>query len=76
MNIHSGPVYGVTTQTNTCQCFSSGAQRPNLLRNPALPSDQRSVQRWFDTDSFRTAGEFHIRQCGARGGSFAWRIHH
>lgn len=29
-----------------------GDARPNLLRNPNLPSDQRSVERWFDTTAF------------------------
>ena len=50
--IHSGPVYGVTTQTNTCNCFSAGSQRPNIIGDPALPSDQQSVQRWFNTSAF------------------------
>ena len=50
--IRSGAAYGITTQTNTCQCFSSGAQRANILKDPALAADQRSVQRWFDTSAF------------------------
>jgi hypothetical protein len=50
--IHSGPMYGVTTQTNTCQCFSAGAQRANILHDPTLAADQRSVQKWFDTGAF------------------------
>jgi hypothetical protein len=51
-NLHSGPVYGVTTQTNTCQCFSAGPQRANILRDPTLPANEQSVQRWFDTTAF------------------------
>jgi hypothetical protein len=27
------------------------AERPNLLRNPNLPKDQRTVDRWFDTSA-------------------------
>ena len=52
VTVRGGPAYGVTTQTNNCQCFSAGPQRANLLRDPALPADQRSVQRWFDTTAF------------------------
>jgi hypothetical protein len=50
--IHSGPSYGVTTQTNNCNCFSAGAQRANIIGDPALPSDQESVHRWFNTAAF------------------------
>lgn len=54
----SGPVYGVTTQQNTCECFSAGPQRANILRDPALPSDQRSINRWFDTEAFAQPARF------------------
>ena len=27
--------------------------RPNLLRNPNLPGDQRTPQKWFDTSAFQ-----------------------
>ena len=50
--IHSGPVFGVTTQTNTCNCFSSGAQRANIIGDPTLPSGQQTVQHWFNTAAF------------------------
>jgi outer membrane receptor protein involved in Fe transport len=52
VTVRSGPAYGVTTQTNTCQCFSAGPQRANILSNPDLPAGQRSVQKWFDTAAF------------------------
>jgi hypothetical protein len=48
----SGPVFTVVTASNTTNAFQAGALRPNLLRNPALPSDQQSVTRWFDTAAF------------------------
>src|SRR5262249_60937630 len=44
--LQSGPAYGVSTQQNTCECFSSGPQRADLLRNPELPASQRSTERW------------------------------
>jgi hypothetical protein len=50
--IHSGPAFGVTTQTNNCNCFSAGAQRANIIGDPSLSSDQQSVARWFNTGAF------------------------
>ena len=29
--------------------------RPNLIGDPELPSDQRTIQRWFNTDAFAAA---------------------
>lgn len=48
----SGATMSINTQTNNCNCFSAGSQRPNVSRNPNLPSGQRSVARWFDTSAF------------------------
>jgi hypothetical protein len=48
----SGPPFTVITTANTTNAFPAGALRPNLLRNPELPSDQRTVARWFDTEAF------------------------
>ncbi len=50
--LQSGPPFSVVTQTNNCNCFSAGSQRPNALRDPNLPPDQRTVARWFDTSAF------------------------
>jgi hypothetical protein len=48
----------VTAQQNTCECFSAGPQRVNLLKKPALPSGERSVQRWFDINAFAQPDRF------------------
>ncbi|MBI2816241.1 MAG: carboxypeptidase regulatory-like domain-containing protein [Acidobacteria bacterium] len=48
----SGPTLTVVTTANTTNAFPAGLLRPNLLRNPTLPSDQRSIVRWFDTAAF------------------------
>ena len=37
-----------------------GTQRPNLLADPRLPPDQRSVNRWFSTSAFAVAPQFTI----------------
>lgn len=56
--IFTGPVYGVTTQQNSCECGSTGPQRADILRDPTLPSDQRTVDRWFDTAAFAQPDRF------------------
>jgi hypothetical protein len=56
--VQSGPPYGVVTQQNTCECFSAGPQRANILRNPELPSGERTVERWFDTSAFAQPARF------------------
>ncbi|MDQ3258601.1 MAG: TonB-dependent receptor, partial [Acidobacteriota bacterium] len=47
----SGVPLGVTTATNNTFA-QGGGQRPNLLRDPRLPSDERTITRWFDTTAF------------------------
>ena len=36
----------------------TGINFPDMISDPTLPSDQRSVQRWFDTDAFRNPANF------------------
>jgi hypothetical protein len=48
----SGPAFTVITTANTTNAFPAGALRPNLLRDASLPSDQRTVSKWFDTSVF------------------------
>ena len=50
--IQSGAPVTIVTQTNSCNCFSAGAQRSNVSRDPNLSSSERSVGRWFDTAAF------------------------
>ncbi|MCC6294027.1 MAG: carboxypeptidase regulatory-like domain-containing protein [Bryobacterales bacterium] len=38
----------------------TGINYPDLVSNPSLPSDQRSVTRWFDTSAFRNPANFVI----------------
>jgi hypothetical protein len=52
----SGPAFTVITTANTTQAFPAGSLRPNLLRGAALPDDQRTVSRWFDTSAFQNPG--------------------
>jgi hypothetical protein len=53
VTLQSGPPFTVGTQVNTTNAFSAGGLRADVLRNPNLPADQRTLMRWFDTDAFR-----------------------
>jgi hypothetical protein len=48
----SGPTFTVITTANTTNAFPAGSLRPNLLNDSALPSDQRTITRWFDTSAY------------------------
>jgi hypothetical protein len=50
--VQSGGPFTVTTQTNTTNSFSAGGLRANVVRDPDLPSGERTIQRWFDTEAF------------------------
>jgi hypothetical protein len=50
--IQTGAPITIVDQTNNCNCFSSGSQRPNLIVNPNLSSGQRTVAAWFNTAAF------------------------
>jgi hypothetical protein len=63
-SVQTGPPVSVTTQTNTTNAFSAGAQRANVLRNPNLPSSERSVAKWFDTAAFAQPAPFHFGNAG------------
>src|SRR5438552_113915 len=48
----SGPTFNVITAANTTNAFPAGSLRPNLLHDPSLPSDRRTVSQWFDASAF------------------------
>ncbi len=48
----SGPLFTVTSTTNLTNAFGAGPVRPNLVGDPSLPSDQRTLTRWFNTAAF------------------------
>ncbi len=51
VSVQSGPPINVTTTTNNTNSFST-AQHPNVVGNSVLPSDQRTVNQWFNTAAF------------------------
>ena len=54
--IQSGPPFTVITNANTTNAFPAGPLRPNLVADPALPADERSIGRWFNTSAFVNPG--------------------
>jgi hypothetical protein len=50
--MQTAAAFTVTTQTNTTNAFSSGGLRADVLRNPNLPTGERTLDRWFDTSAF------------------------
>jgi hypothetical protein len=54
----SGATFTVTTLANTTNAFSAGPLRPDLVGDPA--AGRRSLERWFNTDAFRTPPAFRF----------------
>jgi hypothetical protein len=50
--LQSGPPFTVITSANTTNAFPAGPLRPNLVGDPELASEQRTLSRWFDTGAF------------------------
>ena len=48
----SGPPFTVITTANTTNAFPAGPLRPNLVGDPVLPREERTLNRWFNTAAF------------------------
>ncbi|HET8550106.1 MAG TPA: hypothetical protein VFL57_18980 [Bryobacteraceae bacterium] len=64
INLQSGPPFTVTTQINNTYAFSAGNPRADVLRNPALPAGQRTLDRWFDTSAFAQPADYRFANRG------------
>jgi hypothetical protein len=60
VTLQSGVPVAVTQTTNFNAFAGFGTQRPNLVGDPELPADERSVARWFDTSAFAVAPQFTL----------------
>jgi hypothetical protein len=58
LTLQSGEPFTVNTQVNNTFVFSAGAQRADVLHNPNLPNDEKSLGRWFDTSAFVQPAQF------------------
>jgi hypothetical protein len=56
MNAQSGSPLTVTISPNPAN--TTGTARPDQLRDGNLPSDQRSIERWFDVSAFAAAAQY------------------
>ncbi|MCI0391470.1 MAG: carboxypeptidase regulatory-like domain-containing protein, partial [Acidobacteria bacterium] len=56
----SGRPLNITVNGDPAGIGTAGNQRPNLIGDPKLPSDQRTVLKWFNTSAFAVpaAGTF------------------
>ena len=50
--LQSGPAFTVLTSANTTNAFPAGPLRPNLVADPELPSNERTLGHWFNTAAF------------------------
>ena len=59
VTLQSGAPVAVT-QPNSLGYAGFTTQRPNLVGDPTLPSDERTPTRWFNTAAFATANQFSL----------------
>jgi hypothetical protein len=60
VTLESGVPVAVTQTTNFNAFAGFGVQRPNLVGDPTLPTDQRMPSQWFNTAAFAVAPQFTI----------------
>jgi hypothetical protein len=60
LSLQSGLPIAIAQTTNNNAFAGFGTERPNLIGDPTLPVDERSVGRWFNTSAFATAPQFAI----------------
>ena len=60
LTVQSGMPFPVTQVTNFNSFAGFGTQRPNELKDPALPSSERGTTQWFDTTAFAVAPQFTL----------------
>ena len=54
----SGAPFTVNLGVDQANIGAGPAQRPNQIRDPNLPGDQRTPNRWFDTSAFALPAPF------------------
>jgi hypothetical protein len=60
LTLQSGMPLAIAQTTNNNAFAGFGTQRPNLVGDPTLPADERSVSRWFNTSAFAAAPAFTL----------------
>lgn len=59
-SFQSGPPFTVLNNTNDTNVFPAGTVRPDIVGNPALSSEERTLSRWFDTSAFVAPAPFRF----------------
>jgi hypothetical protein len=62
--LQSGAPFTVNDQSDRANIGQGPAQRPDCLRDPNLPSGQRTPDRYFDTAAFAPAAFGNFGNCG------------
>ena len=60
LTLQSGMPLAIAQTTNNNAFAGFGTQRPDLVGDPELPADERSVSRWFNTGAFAAGAPFTI----------------
>ncbi|MDQ2949827.1 MAG: TonB-dependent receptor, partial [Acidobacteriota bacterium] len=63
LTLQTGLPFTPTMQTSTLNT-GTGSQFPNRVASGELPSDQRSIDRWFDASAFVAPGQFTFGNSG------------
>ena len=62
LSLYGGLPFTVSSSINTLN--GSGTQRPNRIGSGALPTGERSLQRWFDATAFVTPAQYQFGNSG------------
>jgi hypothetical protein len=66
--MYSGGHFGPTLASSVSNAIGSSAlapaERPNVIGNPNLPSDQRTITAWFNTAAFSSPAQFTFGNSG------------
>ena len=60
LTLQSGVPLAIAQTTNNNGFAGFGTQRPDMVADPTLPGDQRSISRWFNTEAFVAAAPFTL----------------
>ncbi len=60
----SGERFTATLASGVSNSAGGGGDRPNRIADGNLPSDQRTIDRWFDTSAFATQAQFTFGNSG------------
>jgi hypothetical protein len=60
----SGQRFTATSASGVSNAPNGGGDRPNRIKDGNLPTDQRTIDRWFDLTAFTTPAQFTFGNSG------------